>query len=95
MIDLIPIQCIGYCPKPRLYGVLETEGYCIIAEDGARGDYATSRVVSNSRRAEAWVITGLDYGAYACGAVHLWSAIVHPVARLPISCVSVVLWVVA
>ena len=50
-------------------------------------------LVSNSRRAEAWAITGLDYGAR--GAVHLWSAIVHPVARLPISCVSVVLWVVA
>ena len=49
--------------------------------------------LSNSRRAEAWAITGLDYGAR--GAVHLWSAIVHPVARLPIICVSVVLWVVA
>ena len=71
----------------------EPQGCCIIAEGGARGDYATSRVVSNNSRAEVWAITGLDYGARS--AVHLWSAIVHPVARLPISCVNVVLWVVA
>ena len=62
------LQSIGYCPKPRLYGV------------------------SNSRRAKAWGTTGLDYGA--SGDARLWSAIVHalyPVARLLISCVSVVL----
>ena len=35
--------CIGYCPKLRLYSVLETIwGVAIITEGGARGGYATS-----------------------------------------------------
>ena len=45
--------CIGYCPKLRLYGVLETRGMCIIAEGRARREYETSRVVSKRRRVEA------------------------------------------
>ena len=76
--------------------IQKPEGCCIITSGSALGDYTISQVVSNSCGAEAWAITSLDYGA--CSAARLWSAIVHalhPVARIPISCVRVVLWVVS
>ena len=85
---------IGYFPKPRVYGVLET--IQMLHTRQGQSLRRLCNILSGYRRAEAWAMTGLDYGAHS--AAHLSSAIVYalyPVARLPISCVSVVLWVVA
>ena len=56
--------CIGFCPKPRLYGVLETQEK--LHNRRGRSPRQLCNFLSDSKhhRAEAWAITSLDYGVH-------------------------------